>query len=803
MSAYYRPVLLGLALVLTLYTRFAGLSRGEVDFVSPEQSAKGHSTSFYAFHPDEETLTRAALELADPLDPPLTAYGMLPLYLWRATLGLADLFTEADLRVFDAARPQIYLAIRLLSIAISLATLALVWHMGRRLYGEWAAALGAFFFAASPAAIQAAHFATIDGLHALLCLGAFALSLRALQRGDAASYVLAGMLIGAAGAVRLNGLLLGPVLVAGYLLRCGGWRALATKPPWVGGGAALVTLLIFQPYLLFDPSLLVRAESTDDLGFSLQVARGEILRIWTLADVHTAPYLHYWTDLFPLACGWPLTLGFAGAVGHALWRRQNGLLLLFCGLYFAQVGGLHTKHVRYLLPLLPLLCLLAADGLVALVAHRRKLGRALSVALASYTGFYGLAFAQIYTVEDSRLQAARFIAERVPPGAVIGFERGGFSMDALVRGPRNPTRQLATATLFEARGYSTCRTDVDYLDNRLRDLDHIALIDANRYRQFTAAPDLTPAAAAFYRRLLAGELGFRVAGRFKNYPSLLGIEFRDDDAEPSFISYDHPAVYVLQRESPDAVAAALAALAQSLERDPHCPDAPLQEIAAAMLSIDWSRAEALIDRFAQDHPHAALAPMLRADIYRQTDRAEALHTARQRVKDRAQHRAAHVIPWAAGMGLLDIGLDDLAASAITEGTLKSPHFPPWAARDLAKAYILLANYAYDRGSEELAFAAYQQSSQIDPSPAAFNRLAFLAFRRGDYPLAVAFWARSVELEDDQAGIHSNLGQVHAQHLGDYPRALHHLRQAMHYDPRQRRELMPWVEMVQRKMAPEH
>jgi tetratricopeptide (TPR) repeat protein len=423
--------------------------------------------------------------------------------------------------------------------------------------------------------------------------------------------------------------------------------------------------------------------------------------------------------------------------------------------------------------------------------------------MASYTGFYGLAFAQIYTVEDSRLQAARFIAERVPPGAVIGFERGGFSMDALVRGPRNPTRQLATATLFEARGYSTCRTDVDYLDNRLRDLDHIALIDANRYRQFTAAPDLTPAAAAFYRRLLAGELGFRVAGRFKNYPSLLGIEFRDDDAEPSFISYDHPAVYVLQRESPDAVAAALAALAQSLERDPHCPDAPLQEIAAAMLSADWSRAEALIDRFAQDHPHAALAPMLRADIYRQTDRAEALHTARQRVKDRAQHRAAHVIPWAAGMGLLDIGLDDLAASAITEGTLKSPHFPPWAARDLAKAYILLANYAYDRGSEELAFAAYQQSSQIDPSPAAFNRLAFLAFRRGDYPLAVAFWARSVELVDDQAGIHSNLGQVHAQHLGDYPRALHHLRQAMHYDPRQRRELMPWVEMVQRKMAPEH
>ena len=79
MSAYYRHAVLGLTLLLTLYTRFAGLSRGEVDFVSPDYGAKGHSASFLTFHPDEETLTRAALELADPLDPPLTASGKLPL----------------------------------------------------------------------------------------------------------------------------------------------------------------------------------------------------------------------------------------------------------------------------------------------------------------------------------------------------------------------------------------------------------------------------------------------------------------------------------------------------------------------------------------------------------------------------------------------------------------------------------------------------------------------------------------------------------------------------------------------------
>ena len=74
-------------------------------------------------------------------------------------------------------------------------------------------------------------------------------------------------------------------------------------------------------------------------------------------------------------------------------------------------------------------------------------------------------------------------------------------------------------------------------------------------------------------------------------------------------------------------------------------------------------------------------------------------------------------------------------------------------------------------------------------------LAFLAFRRSDYPLAVAFWGRSVELEDNQAGIHSNLGQVYAQHLRDFRRALHHLNRAIQLDPGQRRDLTPWIEMA--------
>ena len=52
---------------------------------------------------------------------------MLPLYIWRGAPELADLFANVDLHAFDQGKLQIYHVIRLLPIAISLATFV-VWN---------------------------------------------------------------------------------------------------------------------------------------------------------------------------------------------------------------------------------------------------------------------------------------------------------------------------------------------------------------------------------------------------------------------------------------------------------------------------------------------------------------------------------------------------------------------------------------------------------------------------------------------------------------------------------------------------
>ena len=83
-------------------------------------------------------------------------------------------------------------------------------------------------------------------------------------------------------------------------------------------------------------------------------------------------------------------------------------ILLFCALYFFQMGGLHTKHVRYLLPMLPFLLLLTAQLCIELERQKRRAGQAIGAVLSAAALTYGLAFTTIYSREDSRVSAARW-----------------------------------------------------------------------------------------------------------------------------------------------------------------------------------------------------------------------------------------------------------------------------------------------------------------------------------------------------------------------------------------------------------
>ena len=142
-----RLALLVPILGLALYAHLVGLGRGASDFHPAGREQSG--PAFYNFHPDEETLIRAALALSNPLDPPLTAYGALPLYLLKIALaGHASADFDAP-----ATAALIYRKARLLAALISFGSLTLLWFLGRRLYPPHTTALALLLMTMTPLAI--------------------------------------------------------------------------------------------------------------------------------------------------------------------------------------------------------------------------------------------------------------------------------------------------------------------------------------------------------------------------------------------------------------------------------------------------------------------------------------------------------------------------------------------------------------------------------------------------------------------------------------------------------------------------
>ena len=209
--------------------------------------------------------------------------------LARGVLEVVFLGTgEVDLEV-PQERFRVFCAVRALATAFSCLSLWLVYAMGRRCFNWQSGCLATFFVAVSPVAVQQAHFYTVGSIFTFLILAFFYVVLQALEMSQRWVYVLGGVLVGATGAVRLNGLLLGIVLLGAHLLqadqvvdgsRVQRWRRrLLQADLWLAGLMAVLVLVLLQPFLLLAPELLQRADFTNDFSFSVKVARGEILRL--------------------------------------------------------------------------------------------------------------------------------------------------------------------------------------------------------------------------------------------------------------------------------------------------------------------------------------------------------------------------------------------------------------------------------------------------------------------------------------------------------------------------------------------
>ncbi len=253
------------------------------------------------------------------------------------------------------------------------------------------------------------------------------------------------------------------------------------------------------------------------------------------------------------------------------------VLWFWVAFYFAWQGGQFASTMRYMLPIYGALTVLAAWLLVAawergapaptlapapapaparLTMQRwqragRWLLRALPVVVVLLTVLWAWSFTRIYTRDHSRVAAAHWAAENIPPGATIASEvwddplplqvTGNYLFGTVYQGI-----DIAPYSENDPRSFFGEGGELGILD-KLDEADYITITSNRVYDSTQRLPMRYPATMRYYHHLFSGALGFELVAEFTSYPSLLGVPIPDYTAEEAFSVYDHPRVHILAK----------------------------------------------------------------------------------------------------------------------------------------------------------------------------------------------------------------------------------------------------------------
>jgi YYY domain-containing protein len=539
-------------------------------------------------HPDERFLTMVATEVqwpdgirgyldsqTSPLNPynvrdgdgnaryPTFIYGTFPLVIgkWWGELTGNDQYGSY------------HLASRSLSAIVDLFSILLLFLIGRRLFGDTVALLGALLYTLSVLPIQLSHFGTFDNWVTAFCLGAFYFALRANDRGRWWDFALSGVLAGLAIASKLSAL---PIIAVTALplieqMRIHGIEAFWRKPSKQGLPALLgVALAVVAAIWTFRFAQPYAFASGNPLNFSFDPRWTRDVEYWRAiqsGDADAPPSVQWanrplsfitrnlvlWGMGPALGIAALAGLGFASLRAMTAKRLPPTWLLVLIGwpaFHLVYYSVAFTRTMRYVIPAYPFLALLAAAGLMALYAWGRDrwpkrdwLFVLPAVAVVTLTAFYAIAFSSIYTKPTTRVAASEWIYNNVPEGTValehwddpLPLNLPGYPGSGAFPGQQMPNYDPDNAEKLSRM--------VDILEQS----DWLFLSSNRLYDSITRMPEKYPMTIEYYRMLFSGELGFELVETFASHPELFGIELNDDNAEEAFSVYDHPKVLAFRK----------------------------------------------------------------------------------------------------------------------------------------------------------------------------------------------------------------------------------------------------------------
>lgn len=541
-----------------------------------------------------------------PLNPHFFAYGSLPIYLLAIVAhGLAWLtaathgaFHPSDGGAFDDYN-HFTLVGRALSALFDTGSVIVGSLIARKLAGRWAGLLAAALIAVIPFDVQVSHFYAVDTptlFFILLTLLACVMIAQYATRTGAKRPVgreaarqswtmwalgaFAGVAFGLAVATKISAApLLAPILFAVILV----WRRKGLEYALItlagAGFAAIVAFVVTSPYVLIDFKNFY-AQNQEQT----QLSQGLLDYPYVRQFAGDLPYLYQLQQMFLYDMGVPLTLVGVGGLGWAIsrvWRRWDDdwtLMLAWIIPYFAIIGGAYTKFSRYMLPIFAPLAICGACALVALFVWSKKAAplawgrlriapaqwaRPLAIGLAAVAligaGLEALAIDNLYSVENTRVQASEWIYNHVAPHSVITSEvwDDPLPISAPAAYTVNGVPYTSAGHAIEPGEYGNIGLDLyandtpdkaQTLATQLSAANVVVISSQRLIRSIPKLPTRYPMTIQYYQLLFAGKLGFHLAATFQAQPSFLGITWNDSGADESFSVYDHPPVWIFVRD---------------------------------------------------------------------------------------------------------------------------------------------------------------------------------------------------------------------------------------------------------------
>lgn len=408
------------------------------------------------FHPDERNIDAAVsrVRFFDQLNPKFFAYGGLPVYAYRAAGEVVASITKDP--SWTSNWGKINVVGRSFSALFSTLTILLVYQLTKKVFDKELALYAAIITTFSASLIQTAHYAITENFLAFSALFVVFVSIKFFEKPNFKNYLKSGVVWGLAIAAKTTALSLGLIPLTAHLLvmakRVRNIKIFLKTGLLLTllGVTAMATFLLFSPYTILSWSKFMEA-----MRYEWGVATGNLNVVYTLQFTKTLPYLYQiknWLyQVGPIAF---LSIPAVVILTIVMIKRKNAkilILLVFPVVYFAYAGSWHTKFVRFMVPILPFIIIFASYLLFTIKARSKLIGESLTLLFALPTIIWGLAFFSVYTKEQTRITASKWIYQNIPAGSSIYTEHwdDGLPIHFPTLNPSNTDLSLEQLTIYE------------------------------------------------------------------------------------------------------------------------------------------------------------------------------------------------------------------------------------------------------------------------------------------------------------------------------------------------------------------